>query len=64
MKATECRCLKRKRDDIHTDLTGVSENPTKSEELMKYFSDYISTEWRIDESNVVHPILVIRSVSS
>ena len=55
------RGMKRKMNESHTD---VSEKTKKSEESLKHFCEFVSTEWRIDESNVIHPILVVRSVSS
>lgn len=53
--------MKRKMNESHTH---ISEKTVKSEESLKHFCDFGSTEWRIDESNVIHPILVVRSVSS
>ena len=63
MNATECRGVKRK---SHIDTTTDEEHgkTRKIEESMRYFCQFVSTEWSIDEYNVIHPILVVRSVSS
>lgn len=58
MSDDKLRKLKRKISDPHDHVTNKS---TKSEESMIYFCDFVSTEWRIDGSNIIHPFLVVRS---
>ena len=59
MNATECRGVKRK-SHVDPKTDEEHEKTTKLEESLRYFGELVSTEWRIDEYNVIHPILVVR----